>query len=100
MYEIDKLIYWRPNPNSSSASKAEIPEPQKGLDETYDKATEEVQKVKAELDKYLDTFKTLFKDRRISFSHAKYRYEIEIPEEHVKRDKPKELELTSQRIGF
>mmetsp|Transcript_30336 Transcript_30336/g.40311 ORF Transcript_30336/g.40311 Transcript_30336/m.40311 type:complete len:93 (+) Transcript_30336:42-320(+) len=42
-----------------------------------------------------------YRDRRICFSHAKNRYEIEIPEEHVKGNKkPKEFELTSTRKGF
>ena len=42
-----------------------------------------------------------FKDRRIRFSHAKNRYEIEIPQEHVKGNKkPKEFELVSQRQGY
>jgi DNA mismatch repair protein MSH6 len=43
----------------------------------------------------------MFKDRRISFSHAKTRYEIEIPEEHVKGNKkPKEFEFSSQKQGY
>lgn len=42
-----------------------------------------------------------FKDRRICFSHAKMRYEIEMPEEHVKGNrKPDDFELTSTRKGF
>jgi DNA mismatch repair protein MSH6 len=36
-----------------------------------------------------------------NFSHAKYRYEIEIPEKYVKGDKkPANFEYTSQRKGF
>ena len=42
-----------------------------------------------------------FKDRRICFSHAKCRYEIEIPKEHVKgTKKPKDFEFTSARKGY
>ena len=36
-----------------------------------------------------------------NFSHAKFRYELEIPERYVKGNKkPKEYEFTSQRKGF
>jgi len=39
--------------------------------------------------------------RRITFSHAKNRYEIEIPEDYVKgKKKPQELEMVSTRQGF
>ena len=81
-------------------AKCEIPVPQKGLDETYDTATEAVDAIKSELEEYLQTFVQLYKDRRVVFSHAKFRYEIEVPEEHVKKDKPSQLELTSQRQGY
>lgn len=65
------------------------------MDETYDKAFDAVEEIKTELDTCLQTYKELFKDRRVCFSHAKFRYEVEIPEEHVKNEKPLELELTS-----
>ena len=40
-------------------------------------------------------------DRRIIFSHAKYRFELEIPVEHVQgKKKPDDFEFTSQRKGF
>ena len=48
----------------------------------------------------LETYVKLFKDRRVCFSHAKLRYEIEVPEEHVRNNKPDEFELTSQKIGY
>lgn len=36
------------------------------------------------------------KDKRINWSHAKYRYELEIPEELVKgKKKPDDFEFTS-----
>lgn len=39
--------------------------------------------------------------RSISYSHCKYRYELEIPEEIVKGNKkPAEFEFTSKRAGF
>ena len=43
-----------------------------------------------------------FKDsRRINWSHAKYRYELEIPQEYVEgMKKPQEFEFTSQRKDY
>ena len=42
-----------------------------------------------------------YRDRRITFSHAKNRYELEIPEEHVKGNKkPHDFELVSTRQGY
>ena len=51
--------------------------------------------IKAELDLVLEKYVKLWQDRRVVFSHAKCRYEIEVPEEHVKTEKPTEFELTS-----
>lgn len=40
-------------------------------------------------------------DRRLNYSHAKARYELEVPEELVRGNKkPREFELTSTRSGF
>lgn len=50
---------------------------------------------------YLKEIQSRFKERRIVFCHAKNRYEVEIPEEHVKgTKKPKDLEFSSARQGF
>ena len=58
-------------------------------------------KIKLEMAEYLQSIVKLFKDRRINFSHSKNRYELEIPEEHVKgNEKPKDFELVSTRIGY
>lgn len=44
--------------------------------------------------KYRDT-------RRINWSHAKYRYELEVPQEYVEgKKKPAEFEFTSQRKDY
>jgi DNA mismatch repair protein MSH6 len=60
-----------------------------------------VDQVKAELDEYLEQVKSKFKERRIVYSHAKDRYSIEIPEDHVKGNKkPKEFEFSSARAGY
>ena len=57
--------------------------------------------VKEELDRYLDEIRSKYKERRIVFSHAKDRYSVEIPEEHVKGNKkPKEFEFSSARTGY
>lgn len=57
--------------------------------------------MKEELDDYLHEIINRFKERRISFSHAKMRYEVEIPEEHVKGNKkPRDFEMTSTRQGY
>lgn len=41
------------------------------------------------------------RDRRIDYSHAKFRYELEIPSEHVRGNKkPKNFEFTSQKKGY
>ena len=54
--------------------------------------------IKQELDDYLKDIQGKFKDRKICFSHAKNRYELEIPEYHVKGNKkPKDFELVSTR---
>ena len=50
---------------------------------------------------YLDSIKTNFGgNRHIQYSHAKYRYEIEMPIALVSGNKkPKEFEFTSQKKG-
>ena len=57
--------------------------------------------MKAELEGILSSVRQQFKDKRICFSHTKFRYEIEIPEEHVKGNrKPSDFEFTSARKGY
>lgn len=57
--------------------------------------------IKNQLEEYLDKIKNQFKERRIQFSHAKNRYEVEIPDDLVKgNNKPKDYELVSTRQGF
>ena len=82
-------------------SKLEVPEPQEGIDEDFDRANQDVTDIKIQLEQYLDKIRNQFKERRIQFSHAKNRYEIEIPDELVKGGKkPKDFELVSTRQGF
>ena len=75
--------------------QAEIPVPTVGVNMAYDTATSAVNAVKAELETYLEQYVKLYKDRNVRFANAKFRFEVEIPEEHVKNDKPREFELTS-----
>ena len=97
IHHFDKLIQWKRVPGTTN----EIPEPQQGIDQDFDAANDAVNDIKGELDEFLQGIQRRYKDRRICFSHAKNRYEIEIPEEHVKgAKKPKEFELTSTRKGY
>lgn len=52
---------------------------------------------KAALDSYLEVIRGRFKEKRsITYSHAKFRYELEIPIELVKGSrKPADFEFTS-----
>lgn len=66
------------------------------MNEEFDSANEAVDIVKEEFDVYLKKVREMFKDKRINFSHAKYRYELEIPEDLVKGGKkPTNFEFTS-----
>lgn len=58
--------------------------------------------MKEELNRYLLQIRRKYdNDRRITYSHAKHRYELEVPVEHVKGNKkPSNFEFTSQRKGF
>ena len=48
--QFDRLIIWK----KVNGSDVEIPEPQRGLDETFDLANEKVSQLKLMLDKYLE----------------------------------------------
>ena len=72
-----------------------------GLDDNFDEANITVTKIKNKLDMYLDHIRELLNNKKINFSHAKYRYELEVPEDLVKGNKkPKDFEFTSQRKGY
>ena len=65
-----------------------IPEPAPGIDQNFDNANLAVNQIKENLNQYLNEIRSKFyKDKRINFSHAKFRYEIEIPSELVKGNK-------------
>lgn len=97
--EFDQLIVWKKV--AGGANAAEVPEPQRGIDAEFDEINDTVNAIKEELNEYLQDIVRRFKDRRISYSHAKNRYELEIPEEHVKgTKKPKDFEFSSARQGW
>lgn len=84
-------------------SQQEIPEPKTGFDKDFDAANDKVNEIKEHLDAYIKQIRdSMFKkDKRVQFSHAKFRYEIEVPLDYVKGNKkPMSFEFTSQRNGF
>ena len=97
----NKLIVWK-QVATATGKPQEIPEPVPGIDASFDAANQGVVEIKQELDAYLIEIRRRFdRDRRINFSHAKFRYEIEMPTEHVQgKKKPEDFEFTSQRKGF
>jgi len=99
--EFDGLIVWK-TVNGTGENKIEVPEPRSGIDQEFDEANEVVNEIKEELEEFcVNLRKQYHNNRNISFSHAKQRYEIEIPEELVKGNKkPADFELCSQRQGF
>lgn len=93
----ERMIVWK----KVDGTKDLVPEPTQGIDDEFDGANEEVNRIKALLQQYLYKIRDQLKDRRIEFSHTKFRYELEIPEETVKGDrKPKNFEFTSNKKGF
>ena len=78
------MIVWK----KTQGGDEEIPEPQPGLDEVFDKCNLYVDEIKQRLEVILQKTRQQFKDgRRINWSHAKYRYELEIPQEYVEGKK-------------
>jgi len=95
--EFDHMIVWK----KAAGSDNEIPEPQPGLDDTFDNANNQVNEAKAALEDLLDRLRKEFKERKICFTHAKQRYEIEFPSDMFKAGKkPNFLEFSSKRQGF
>ena len=59
--------------------------------------------VKGKLDKYLEEIRKQFSDEKqqIGWSHAKYRYELEIPSVLLEgNQKPENFEFTSQKKDY
>lgn len=96
LQEFEDFVTWKRIGNER------IPEPKKGVDETFDQANAVVDDIKSKFSEILVEIRARFNnDPNITYSHAKYRYEIEIPEKYVKGNKkPAEFEYTSSRKGF
>ena len=96
--EFENMIVWK----KTQSGDEEIPEPQPGLDEGFDTCNNYVDQIKLKLEEILNKTRQRFRDqRRINWSHAKYRYELEIPQECVEgKKKPEEYEFTSQRKDY
>ena len=91
------MIVWK----KTQGGEEEIPEPQTGLDESFDRANHVIDQIKLRLDEVLQQVRQQFKDKRVAWSHAKYRYELEIPEALVGgKLKPEHFEFTSQRKDY
>lgn len=52
------------------------------------------------MDQYLEEIRKRFNDKTITYTHAKYRYELEVPAKLFEKNKPSDLEFTSSRQGF
>lgn len=93
--EFEAMIEWK------TEGEKQIPQPTQGLDSEFDHAIQAVEAVKEKLYDYLVTVQLRFEDTSIKYSHAKYRYELEIPEKLVKgSNKPDDYEFTSSRKGY
>lgn len=87
----DKIIWEKDN----------IPTPAVGLDQEYDQLRTEGQKILKKLEEVLEQNKKRFDSQKISFTHTKARYELEVPEEVIKKKgKPSGFEFSSKRQGF
>jgi DNA mismatch repair protein MSH6 len=74
--EFEGMIVWK----RTQGGDEEVPEPQPGLDEGFDTCNQAVDEVKSRLERILAGARQRFRDsRRINWSNAKYRYELEIP---------------------
>ena len=94
--EFEAMIHW-----TTSETDEQIPEPKPGIDLDFDKANEKISQIKDKFYDYLIEVQKQFEDTSIKYSHAKYRYELEIPENIIKGNKkPINYEFTSSRKGF
>lgn len=65
----------------------------------FDDLQDQLDEIKGELDKYLDSVRYEMNEPNLKFTHTKERYEIEMPEKSEKR-RPNNFEFTSKRTGF
>ena len=79
--EFEEMIQWK------SVGTKKVPEPAPGQDEEFDRANGRVEKIKAQLEDYLEGIRKQLKSRNINFSTGskRFRYEIEVPEDMAKK---------------
>ena len=71
--EFELFIFWE-------GPSADIPTPAQGCIDEYDVVKEKLERVKHELDRYLEGIRKEFNCYRgINYTHTKHRFEIEIP---------------------
>ena len=94
--EFESMIQW-----TESETNEQIPEPKSGIDPDFDKANSKVSLIKDKFYDYLVEIQKQFGDISIKYSHAKYRFELEIPEHLIRGNKkPLDYEFTSSRKGY
>jgi len=111
--ELDYLVVWKKvvGLKDTINGEDEIPEPRRGIDEQFDEANDRVAAKKKEMVKYLESLKVLMRAKapskhaglvnQVKYAHARYRYEIEVPNELVKGEaKLEDFVVTSQKTGF
>ena len=79
----------------------DIPKPKKGHDIEFDECNEKINKIKKELNEYLEVVREHYKSKEINFGRGKYRYEIEIPVKIInKKGKMKEFKYSSRKSKY
>ncbi|CAD8206909.1 unnamed protein product [Paramecium octaurelia] len=77
------------------------PQPVKGVSPEYDQALDKLNEITDSLQDELEKWKKKLKCPEIVYTHARMKYQLEIPEKCLEgNQKPKELIITSKRQGF
>ena len=79
--DFEKMIQWK------SVGTKKVAEPVPGLDENFDEANENVERIKGQLNEYLEKVRKDLKCRNVNFStnSKRFRYELEMPEDMHKK---------------
>ncbi len=79
--DFENMIQWK------SVGNKKVPEPVPGLDEEFDTANSQVEKIKERLEAYIEKVRKELKCRNISYTtnSKRFRYEIEVPEDMAKK---------------
>lgn len=92
--KLNSMVIWEGKDNNT-------PAPVEGLVPDYDHCRELIKEREEKLNEILQAIRKRIGDNAISYCHAKFRYEIEVPERHVRgKAKPEEFEFSSARNGF